>query len=207
MAQEMGIGALGDQNIVFKRKFRWTFAVNNICSKDNKKLQLPPNFVKIASRPSLTIEETEINYLNARSYIPGKGVWNTVTVTYLDVANISNMDRKVAGDPNALFTWIYDVYDFRSKIDGASSENQLNMGSRRSDYSASGLLTMYDGCGGTIEFWNLDDCFPTEVNFGDLDYSSNDIAEIELTLRFSNARRTAMCGSNPPAPCCTPCNS
>ena len=74
----MGIGRLGFQNTVFKRKFRFTFELEDICG--GKKV--PKHYVKVASRPNLSIEETEINFLNAKTWIPGKASWETMTVTY-----------------------------------------------------------------------------------------------------------------------------
>ena len=77
--RNMGMGRIGTGDVVFKRKFRWQFSIQT-----NTGL-VPPSVVKVAARPSLTIEETEINYLNAKMWIPGKGSWETITVTYYDV--------------------------------------------------------------------------------------------------------------------------
>jgi hypothetical protein len=198
----MGIGVLGDDNIVFKRKFRWTFTVEDICGSS----AIPESFVKLAARPNLSIEETEINFLNAKTWIPGKGSWNTITVTYLDVANVagSTVKPESPGSPDNIYKWLASVYDFRGKAAGATP-GQLNNGSRRRDYAAVGVLKLYDGCGGILETWLLEDMWPTEVNFGDLDYASSDNVEIELTLRYSNVEYTPGCGATFPAPCCTTC--
>ena len=63
---DMGMDALGGDNVVFKRKYRWTFEIKTNCSGG----RIPPFFVKLASRPNLTIEETEINFLNSRTRDP-----------------------------------------------------------------------------------------------------------------------------------------
>ena len=55
----MGIGALVFNNTVFKRKFRFTFELQDLCGG----ARVPKDFVKVAARPSLTVEETEINFL------------------------------------------------------------------------------------------------------------------------------------------------
>ena len=79
----MGMGKLGDGKIIHKRKFRWTFEVLREPAGRN----VSAAFVKVAARPNLTVEETEIHFLNAKRYLPGKGTWETITVTYYDVAN------------------------------------------------------------------------------------------------------------------------
>ena len=188
----MDMGALGAPDIIILRKFRFTFAVQNFCNG----LSVPPSFVKIASRPSFTVEETELNYLNAKSWIPGKVSWETITVTYIDVANTN------AGQQN-IYTWLASVYDFTEPTD---AQRGARMGSRRSDYAGQGILTMYDGCGAGLHQWTLNDLWPQAVNFGDLDYASSEESTIELTLRYSAAYYRPLCGIAPSNPCCTSCN-
>ena len=181
----MGIGALGFQNRLFKKKHRFTFSLQNICGSQS----VPPNYVKVASRPSLEIEEIELNYLNAKAWIPGKASWQTMTVTYIDVAT---------SDVAPLYNWLASVYNFTDPI-------KLQQGSIRSDYNAVAILQMWDGCGSLIETWEMDDVWPTAIDFGDVDYASSDLCEIELTLRYSQVKYTPTCPSFTVQPCCTPC--
>lgn len=184
----MGIGVIGQPDMVFKRKFRWTFEIFGFCA--NEKNVVPEHFVNVASRPNLAIEETEINHLNAKTWIPGKASWETISVTYLDVAH---------EQMNSLWNWLATVYDFTDPIN-------LKMGNKR-DWSATGVLSMYDGCGTLIETWQLQHMFPTAINFGDLDYSSSDIATIELTLRYSDVKYRSHCPDFQPQGCCSPCGT
>ena len=59
MPVPMGIGRLGFDNTVFKRKFRYTFELFNICGGQ----RMERWYVKSAARPNLNIEETEINVM------------------------------------------------------------------------------------------------------------------------------------------------
>lgn len=184
MAQNMGIGALGGQSLVLKRKFRWTLRLD-IPNGGS----VPENFVSLASRPNITIDETEVNFLNAKTFIPGKATWETITITYLDVASGANAP---------LYSWLASVYDFTNK-------DTLKMASKRQDYAATGTLTMFDGCGAGLEEWTLNDLWPTAVNWGDLDYASTDIATIELTCRYSSVQYKSLCGGVSIKPTCTAC--
>ncbi len=186
MAQSMGIGRLGGRDLIFKRKFRWTFRVENICDGQS----VEEHFVKIAARPNLTIEETEINFLNAKTWLPGKAAWETITVTYYDVADNAN---------NSLWNWLASVYDYTNPV-------QLSMGASRGQYGAIGNLSMYDGCGGRIEKWSLGDLWPQAINFGELDYSTSEEATVELTLRYSDVKYQNFCPGFNPSGCCTPCD-
>jgi hypothetical protein len=184
----MGIGVIGNPDMVFKRKFRWTFEIIGFCN--NQKNIVPEYFVKTASRPNLSIEETEINHLNAKTWIPGKASWETITVTYIDVAHIQMQ---------SLWNWLATIYDFTDPIN-------LKMGTKR-DWDATGTLNLYDGCGVLLEAWQLQHMFPTAINFGELDYSSSEEATIELTLRYSDLKYHSYCPEFTPQNCCSGCGS
>jgi hypothetical protein len=189
----MGIGPLGGSDIVHKRKFRWTFEVYQVNANGGKgSLYVPQHFVKVASRPNISIEETEINFLHGKSYLPGKGTWETITVTYYDVS------RANGGQANeGLWNWLASVYDYTNPA-------TLYHSSTREGYGGVGDLTMYDGCGAALETWTLGDLWPQAVNFGELDYSSSEECTIEVTLRYGNVGYSNFCG-NDPVPQCTGC--
>ena len=184
----MGIGKIGSPDTNFKRKFRFTFQITGFCN--NARNTIPENFVRIASRPKLSIEETEFMYLNAVSWEPGRARWETINVTYIDVANDTN--RLLQG-------WLATIYNYADPIN-------LTMGRRR-DWDSTGIINMYDGCGTLLEQWQLQHMFPTDVDWGSLEYDSNEFAEIELTLRYSDVIYKSYCPDFTPQGCCTPCGS
>lgn len=183
--QNMGIGELGFSNLIFKRKFRYTFQLQDICGG----LSVPEYYVKTAARPNLEVEETEINFLNAKTWIPGKASWQTMNVTYLDVAT---------SDAAPLYSWLASIYNFTNPV-------TLEQGSMRKDYTATGILKIFDGCGQLLETWTMKNMFPTSIDFGDMDYSSSEICEIVLTMRYSDVTYVSSCPQFAINPCCTPC--
>jgi hypothetical protein len=186
-SQGMGIGniGVGGRDTVFKRKFRWTLEVEG----EDCGFKVSPLFIKLAARPSITFEETQIDFLNDRTWIPGKATWEPITVTYLDSNN---------NDGAELLKWITAVFDF-------TDPTSKKMSSKLSGYSGKVTLKMLDGCGTDMEIWELKDAWPQAINFGDLDYGSSDVAEIELTMRYSQVKYTVKCGGNF-SPCsCTGC--
>lgn len=185
MGRSMGIGALGGSKLIIKKKFRWTFTVADFCNGGI----VPESFVQIAARPSLTIEETELNFLNAKRFVPGKATWETISVSYLDVATQDNLP---------LFDWIATLYDFTDPVN-------LHQASQSADYAGNGALQLYSGCGDPLELWTLGDIWPQTINFGELDMSSTDNCMIELTLRFSQVTYKSLCPSRQPVACCSPC--
>lgn len=173
----MGIGRVGRPDVIFKRKFRWTMQVAGAWG------YVPEHFCTIAARPKLTLEETEVNYLNHTTWVPGKAKWEPITVTYLDVPNAG------IGD---LYSWIATLYNFNS--------NDLPM-SEKAGWNASAIIQLYDGCGSVLERWVLGSIWPSSVDFGDLSYEDSDMVKVELQLRYSEVNYAALCGPQPQGRC------
>jgi len=199
----MGVGSvgIGNPDVVFKRKFRWTFEVEG--KSRQCPFAVPAYFCKISARPNISFEDTELNWLNDKMWIPGKASWETITVTYLDAAGtLSGPD---AGANLGLYQWLLNVYDFAVPTDGNVNFTLKRMNSKRKAYSGEVTLRLWDGCGHELEQWKLLDAWPQAINFGDLDYSSSDTVDIELTLRYSMVQFTHKCPDNPYKHCCEEC--
>jgi len=194
---DMGLGTIGQPNIVFKRKYRWTMSFICPC-----KAIIKEHLVKVSSRPNISIEETEINYLHGKMWIPGKGTWETISVTFYDIADNTNIENGTIG----LYTWLATVYNFMDDkgLHQASKKGTEDAGSQ--GYAGKATLKMYDGCGGEMEQWVLSHAWPQAINFGELDYSSSEEATVEVTLRYASAEYKNLCSSQQPAPCCGGCS-
>jgi hypothetical protein len=176
MATNMGLGVLGTGDSVFKRKFRWTMQFIGVCGIGGNNIGAA--YVKSANRPNLTIDEVEINYLNGKMWIPGKGTPDTTTVTYYDVASQEGSEAI-----SQLFSWLGTVYNFTDSIRLTQSSAQNVAGGYTAD---AGILKMLDGCGEVIDGFIYLNPWPTSINFGELDYATNDECTVEVTLRYRN---------------------
>jgi hypothetical protein len=191
----MGLGALGDGTIIFKRKFRWTMEIS-FC---NGTATVAKEFVKVGNRPQIDIEEQEINYLNGKMWIPGKATWQTMAITYYDVAGTTVTPLAGGASTTSILSWIASIYDITDPV-------CLNMNAKPNDYEGQAILTLYDGCGIPLEQWTLLHVWPQSVNWGDLDMSSSEECTIELTLRYSQVTYQSLCPAASLARCpCTPC--
>jgi hypothetical protein len=175
----MGMGVLGNPNTIFKRKYRWTFALETSCGK------IPPTIVKVANRPQLDIDDTEINYLHGKMWIPGKASWQTTSVTFYDI-----MEKGAANGQNDvtnLYKWLSSIYAFSNNVGlwQSSVKGDGKVGSINTGYSGTATLNLYDGSGNVLEQWVLGHVWPQSISFGELDYASSDEATVEVTLRYS----------------------
>lgn len=187
MPQVMGLGTLDNSNVIFKRKCRWTFRIEDICGN----LNVPENFVKLASRPNLNVDEIEVPFLGAKLNVPGRGLWDNITITYYDLSG------KEAFTLSNLYTWIDRLHNFDTNSGPAEEYKQS---SKISEYSGRGILTLFDGCGNELEEWQFNKIWPVSANFGELDYADSNEVNIELTLRFFSVEYTNLCKFFSPQP-------
>jgi hypothetical protein len=122
-------------------------------------------YVTSAVRPSAKINPTEIPFLNTSTYVAGRFVWNEMKVTFKDPIGPSASQ--------ALMEW------FRLHAESVTGRMGYAAG-----YKKDIELEMLDPTGVVVEKWILQGTFLTDLNFGDLDYSRDDIATIDASLRM-----------------------
>lgn len=122
-------------------------------------------YVTSAKRPSSTIKDVEIPFLNTSTYVAGRFVWEPIDVTFKDPIGPSASQ--------ALMEW------FRLHAESVTGRMGYAAG-----YKKDVELEMLDPTGVVVEKWILQGTFLTKLNFGDLDYSRDDLATIQATLRM-----------------------
>ena len=125
-------------------------------------------FVSTGARPTYTSEETEIQFLNTSTFVVGRFNWETIDVTFRDPIGPSAAQ--------ALMEWIR-----------LHSESVTGRQGYAAGYKKDVELELLDPTGVVIEKWILQGTMVTSANFGELDYSTSDIADISCTLRFDRA--------------------
>ena len=192
--RSMGLGELASGNVVFKRKYRWTMQLDLHCDAQ----KIPEYYVKTASRPQIDIDETEINFLHRKFWIPGKATWNALTITFYDVSDLGNAN-------NGLFGWLATTYNFTDPVGlHQSTLRGPDRNPSSGGYGCDGTLQLYDGCGVALERWTLLGMWPQSINFGELDYTSSDECTIEVTTRYDSAKYEPLCGGQFSI-CCSGC--
>ena len=140
-----------------KRKNRWIFALEGIDSF----------LIKTASRPSVSIEEQTISYMNSKRYLAGNATFETISLTLHDPIAPSGAQQ--------VMEWV------RTHFESVSGR-----GGYADFYKRDCQLKLLDPVGTVVELWDIKGAFLTAASFGDLDYGASDPTEISLTLRFDN---------------------
>ncbi len=162
-----------------KRAYRWLLYIGGI----------PQWVCKKVSKPSFTVTETTHTYLNHKFYYPGRVEWNTCTVTLADPVNPDSartmMDIILASGYNLPSSAEAAKASTMSKQEavtalGAVKIEQLGPGSVGDDGNEAAV----------IESWTLKNAWVKDVKFGELDYESDDMVDVELELRYDYATLT-----------------
>jgi len=121
--------------------------------------------IKTFDRPSFTIKEVKIPWINTQRYIAGKMEFGTINMVLHDPIAPSAAQQ--------VMEWARTCTEMVSGRSGYADFYKR-------DLQIKGL----DGLGTTVELTDVFGAFPTSVKFSSVDYNSDEIANISLTLRF-----------------------
>jgi len=158
-----------------KLKFRFRASFENFGVSSNT-VEMTKQVVDI-KRPSVNFNPITIDVYNSKVYLAGKPEWQEITVNLRDDAggNVS----KMVGEQ------LQKQFDFMEQASAASGI----------DYKFVLRYEVLDGGNGAnqpnvLETWELYGCMLTTVDYGDMNYSSNDPVTVGLTVRYDNAIQT-----------------
>ena len=163
----------GNQGLLMP-KLQYRFRVNflNIGTSASS-VELTKQVVDI-NRPQITFDEITLPVYNSTLYLAGRHTWNELTVNLRD-----------------------DAQGSVSKLVGQQVQKQLDMVEQASaatgqDYKFQTNIEILDGGNGTavpqvLETWECYGCYLKTANYGALNYGSNEVATIALTIRYDNA--------------------
>lgn len=121
-------------------------------------------WVASASRPTITMGETEIPFINTSTWVVGRYIWEQLSVTLRDPIGPSASQ--------AVMEWIR-----------LASESVTGRQGYAVAYKRDLILEMLDPTGVVVSQWIIKNAMPVVSNFGDLSYDDDALATIELTIR------------------------
>ena len=124
--------------------------------------------VKSGGRPKYTIEEKEIPWINSTRYVAGKTKFETMNVTLYEAIAPSGAQQ--------VMEWI------RLHFESVSGR-----GGYADFYKRDIQLKMLDPVGNVVQLWDIKGAQLTSVDFGEMDYTSAELTEIAMTIRYDNA--------------------
>ena len=129
---------------------------------------IPAYVIKAGNRPSIEFDEVELNHLNTKRYVKGKGAWSELELTLYDPV--------VPSAAQAVMEWVRLHHESVTGRDGYSDFYKKDI-----DFNLLGPV------GDIVEEWTLKGAYIASATFGDLDFAASDPTEIALTLRYDYA--------------------
>jgi hypothetical protein len=131
-------------------------------------------WAKSVDKPSFEINTSEYLLINHKFKYPGVLTWNDVNISLVDV-----------GD--SLVKRINDEY---LKAAGYTNPQINKTGIQKNGYDGIGgnlIINQLDSKGAIVEKWQLMNSFIKSINYGSLDYSSDELVQIEMTIAYDYA--------------------
>lgn len=156
-----------------KYRFRATF-VNFGVSNPTTELTKQVADIK---RPNVNFNPITVDIYNSKVFLQGKPEWQETTINLRDDA--TGAVSKLVGEQ------VQKQFDFMEQSSAPSGVY----------YKFQLIYDVLDGGNGVtqptiLEQWELDGCFLSTVDWGDMAYNSNDPVQIALTIKFDNAIQT-----------------
>ena len=133
-------------------------------------------WVKSVTKPSFEITSNEYQLINHKFKYPGIVTWSDIDVTIIDSKDL----KKGQG--------FYDQlgligYKLTGVGDGISKATAITK-------AGPWQIAQLGADGEAIETWELINPWVKSIKFGDLDYSSDDLIEITITISYDSAKLT-----------------
>ena len=125
-------------------------------------------FVKTANRPQITFEEIELNHINVKRYLKGKGTWEPLEITLYDPI--------VPSGAQAVMEWVRLHHESVTGRDGYSDF-----------YKKEIKFNLLGPVGDKVEECTLKGAWIKDANFGEMSWESNEPNDITLSLRYDYA--------------------
>jgi hypothetical protein len=157
-----------------KRNFRFQVTFNGLAGASGKVW-----FAKKIGKPNFTVTESSHDFFNHKFYFPGRVEWQTVTLTLVDP-----VDSTI--DTAAQMAALMEAAGY--EIPAAGNQPLKSMSKGKAVASLGAIkIEQLDAEGVAIETWTLENPFIKTFKLGDLDYSSDDLTEMELEIRYDYA--------------------
>ena len=180
-----------DPGLEPKRQYRWLFSFGEAGGVEEG--SLPTYICRKVDKPQFQVTESEHTFLNHKFYYPGRVEWQPLNVTIVDPLDV---------DSAAVLQTIVEEAGYvlpgritpETATPGANGLLQtLSKANFAGPRGVLGICTIkqIDSAGDIVETWALNNVWIQNVNFGSLDYTSDDLVEIELTLRYDWAEQFA----------------
>jgi hypothetical protein len=125
---------------------------------------IPSYIVKKVARPTLTQESKPLDHINLQRYVKGKSKWGTMQMELYDPI--------VPSGAQAVMEWVRLHHESVTGRDGYLEFYKKDL-----------TLNILGPVGDKVQEWIIKGAQITEVNFGELDWSMDEVMTFTLTVQ------------------------
>src|ERR1035437_5766353 len=120
--------------------------------------------VQTSGKPKMTINSTEIQFMNTSTFVAGRYKFETIDIEFIDVIGPSTTQK--------VMEWV------RLHAEAATGKMGYAVG-----YKKNLVLKALDPVGVDVEKWTLIGCQITSYDTDSYDYGSDDIIKVKITIQ------------------------
>jgi len=143
-----------------KQNFRFKMQISKIPSAITT--------VHMTDFPTVDNSETVVEQFNYQFYVKGKTKWNEISINIYDPIQ-PNLAKE-------LYSWQMEHHSADGRVDQYATTMYATV-----------FLFDVDPTGVPVNGWQLMECYAKDVDWGKGDWSSEEVKDITLTLRYNGA--------------------
>lgn len=126
---------------------------------------IPSFLIKAAKKPSLQNEPVQLDHINVRRKVKGKSTWNDINITLYDPI--------VPSGAQIVEEWIRLHHEAATGRDGYSDFYKKDI-----------ILNSLGPVGDKVQEWKIFGAFINSVDYGQMNWESGGVVNIEITLSY-----------------------
>ena len=171
-------GMTKNQTLMPKLQYRFRVTFNNLAKTTSP---LVTQNVVSATRPGIDHEAIIIDTYNSKINLAGKHTWQDITVVLRDDSS-NNVIKAIQNQLNDQVN--------HSNTPAATARASAPAGS---SYKFAMSIQTLDGGQDinntdVLDTWVIEGCYIVGATFGDLNYATSDVVQVQMTIRYDNAR-------------------
>ena len=156
-----------------KRNYRFQVTIGNSTTPAN--MGGVQFWAKTCDTPSFDVTEVEHNYYDNKYYYPGRVIWNTISMTVVDPVDV-----------NICYALCKSLQDANYNVKANTNDRKsISKGTATTSLGDAMTIRVFSAAGDkAVEEWTLNNFFLQSAKFGSLDYSSDELKQIDMTFRY-----------------------
>ena len=158
-----------------KRKFRWFVQLGGA---DGESLQLA---AKNVEKPKFEISTTDHKFINHTFYFPGRLTWQPISATFVDIGGDDDISE--------ILSRVITASGYEPPEDAEDCRRSITKQASVEAFGTNFSIKQVDGEGQPVEEWQLTNPWVSKIEYGSLDYTSEDLVEITMTIVYDHAKK------------------